>query len=398
MKYKIIGLSLLFGLSLPTFLTAEQQELKKEHQESNLLSPSLKSYYESIETLHKGLHKNLYNKILKNESVTTLAVPKERIWPTNGKIMYDIHGNIIAPRVQVLMSTLIATQNTTDGRNDINRLMKLVNQRKYITVAQLNKLDGGAVWLTVAGKLKQRMLDRKSTWDQKLSNKCQQISPNSHTKKLDDNPKNPCNIIASLVGMYNPHVEDGQDYKGYTGYVNHVITFWIDKDAVVRPNKFQSIDNPNPGGFEVVEKNNNLSPLKFDFKNSKMNTKWLSPITQSVNKKFESYGQWYQNWAKNSFASLDEDYAWPFPWTGYGFTYDWIHSQPGHDSLRKQLQKGIGLAEFITVPTHNIDEQGTKNKSAIEFAKRHYVVFADQNGQALVQPRQQTLISEYLKS
>lgn len=401
-----IRTSFYFWLSASTQLIAEQQELNLHHAKNEKFSPSLQRFYKSVDALHIGLNKNLYYKILQQKPLA-LSVPKERIWPSNNDLK-DKSGHIIKPRVQILMTTIIQTQYDETPPYNVEKLIDLLKQG-YITVAQLNHFAGGdAVWLTVAGKLKEKMNERNKGWNFKLANSCQKIDLKDHNQDLDDNEKNPCNQIASIVGMYNPHLEDGTGYEGYTGYVNHVITFWIDKDAVVRPNKYQSIDNPNPGGFEVKQKENNLSPLLFDFGLLKGKTKWLSPIDQSVDKKYQSYGDWYQTWANNSFHKRtphnSDNPAWPFPWTRYGFTYDWMHSNPGKGPLKEQLEKGIGLAEFITIPTPGVpkpvDQDSPKpNLSAIKFARKHYVVLANDKGQELDSSTNKTFtISEYLKT
>ena len=193
MKYQILGLAFLLGLSASTQLIAEQKKLNLNNEKNEKLSPSLQRFYKSVDTLHIGLNKNLYYKILQQKPLT-LSVPKERVWPTNNDLK-DKSGHIIKPRVQILMTTLIPTRYDETSPYNVEKLIDLLKQG-HITVAQLNHFAGGdAVWLTVAGKLKEKMKERNKSWDFKLANSCQKIDLEDHNQDLDDNKTNPCNQI-----------------------------------------------------------------------------------------------------------------------------------------------------------------------------------------------------------
>jgi len=233
-----------------------------------------------------------------------LLKPITRTWPQPG----DAEFGKYKPRTQILMSYV---HQNTDANN-----LGLGDQ-------VIHKIGGSFVgddsmWLTVQGKMFSYLntKEHRKQWD--LSVKCETAKDQ---KKNQYKPKNPCNRVSAVVGMYNSNKAPGY------GYNTKIATLWIDESAVFRPNLFQKISITSSGA-PVLK-----SSSKFDWEG--LLKKW--DVKNFKYKGETKFSDWYSHWWKANVVTGG------FPWTGHGYTYDWYYG--------KNTKKAVGLSEFVVLPS-----------------------------------------------
>ena len=264
---------------------------------------------------------------LPQAGAVSLAVPVPD--PTTGKIRMQYNFGWSDPAFGInAADPLLAGQRVGDAADNLYLVKAAASLPGTVTLPRSTPgYNQGAIpWLCVDGTRLAYLQARSDQWDASLA-------------PTDPSPLNPWRRNAAIVGM-NYDVEQGATPGGYAN--NYIVTFDIEPKYVFRPNR---IGIPSDAAAE--------SPpmvLAGSTGTYEIDPQWTeawrpgpTPVIYNaagtaINATFSDFliSQWNDNTLTNA-----------FPWTGIGYTYDWYYQDPA----RWSLGEGVGLAEFLAMPS-----------------------------------------------
>ena len=203
---------------------------------------------------------------------------------------------------RVLVTTLVSSFVAGIYRPYINSTYTLGNTRQ--------------LWVTLADELKDYLKARPTEWD-------------FSTQSIADRAK---------IALGTP----------VTSNYTHFVNFWVRPQDLFRPAIQWDVSQSTmlrPASGQHDQWDPDLTSYKAG--PAWFGTQYADRFSSSTGSSTTLY-DWYQDWWNNSDNAATGPSAFPFPWTGLGYTYDYYYQAT--TMTPADYQRVVGLSEFVIAP------------------------------------------------